>query len=84
VEFTGGATEPRQELVEPAAGQRFRESQAEQEAARLSTHGSYIADSASQRLPADRVSGMLISKKMSAFEEPVARENDFVSTTGTE
>jgi hypothetical protein len=70
----GGPAQPLQKSMKPLAGVRDGQSQTQQEAPRLPTHGDHVAQSAGQAFPPHRIRRMLVSKEMSALQEPVTGE----------
>jgi hypothetical protein len=78
VELAGGAAKSVEKAVEPAAGERGGQGEAEKKTAGHTSHGSDIAQRASEAFPADRIGRMLVTEKVGTLEEPVASENGFV------
>src|SRR5690349_14901822 len=60
---------------------RGRNCQAQKEAARDTTHCSYVAQGPSQAFPSHGVGRMLVSKEMCAFQKPVASQDKLMPSS---
>jgi hypothetical protein len=70
--------QPPEEPIQPPAGVRLWQGQAQQEAAGRAPHCRDIADRSRQTFPTDRIWRMPLSQEVRSFQEPVAGENRFV------
>ncbi len=73
--FTGSVPQPAEEKIQPSSGERFWESQTEQEAARYTSHRGNVAKRPGEALPPHGMWRMLVSQEVRSFEEPVAGED---------
>src|SRR5713226_2314441 len=79
LELSGRAPQSAQEPIQPRPGVRFGQRQAQEKTSRHSPHCCNIADRSREALPAYRVRGMHIPQEMRPLQEPVTRQNYFVS-----
>src|SRR5947208_14556468 len=73
--LTGSAPQPSEEEIQPAFGERFWESQTEQEAARHPSHGGNVAERSGKTLPSHGIRRVLVSQEVRPFEKPVASQD---------
>src|SRR5690349_21114270 len=69
-----GSTQSPKKIIEPTTEMRSWQGQAQKEAPRRAAHGRDVAYSPGETFPANRVGWVLITQKVGAFQEPVARQ----------
>jgi len=73
--LTGSTPQPSEEEIQPSSGERFWESQTEQEATRYTSHGGNVAKRSGEALPSHGIRWMLLSQEVRSFEGPIAGED---------
>lgn len=78
-QFSRSSAQAAREFFKPFAGESAGQRQAQQEAAGFGSHGSEVAYRPSETFPANGMRRMAVEEKVSALQEPVATQDDFVT-----